>query len=103
MDTDHEDLDLGELADAGGVSARTIRYYVQQGLLPSPGTRGPKTRYERGLLDRLRPIKVLQRQHLPVSEIRRTLEGSTTRVCVARFTPPPSRRGATRRSGTCEK
>jgi DNA-binding transcriptional MerR regulator len=74
MDTAPDDLDLAQLAAAAGVTPRTVRYYVQQGLLPSPGTRGPGTRYDRSLLDRLQLIKLLQRQHLPLSEIRRRLE-----------------------------
>lgn len=69
-----EQWDLNELADAAGVTARTVRYYVQQGLLPSPATRGPGARYERDHLDRLRLIKRLQRQHYPLAEIRRRLE-----------------------------
>ena len=75
MDSPPDDLDLSQLASAAGVTPRTVRYYVQQGLLPSPGTRGPGTRYDRSLLDRLQLIKLLQRQHLPLSEIRRRLEG----------------------------
>ena len=72
---DHlESFDLNELSAAAGVTPRTIRYYVQQGLLPSPGTRGPGTRYERGHLDRLQLIRRLQRQHLPLAEIRKRLE-----------------------------
>lgn len=74
MDIDREELDLIQLAKAAGVTPRTVRYYVQQGLLPSPGTRGPGTKYDRALLDRLQLIKQLQRQHLPLSEIRRRLE-----------------------------
>lgn len=74
MDIDREELDLVQLAKAAGVTPRTVRYYVQQGLLPSPGTRGPGTKYDRALLDRLLLIKGLQRQHLPLSEIRRRLE-----------------------------
>jgi DNA-binding transcriptional MerR regulator len=66
--------DLTELSAAAGVTPRTIRYYVQQGLLPSPGTRGPGTRYDRVFLDRLQLIRRLQRQHLPLAEIRRQLE-----------------------------
>ncbi len=66
--------DLNELADAAGVTTRTIRYYVAQGLLPSPTTRGPGTRYDQGHLDRLQLIRRLQRQHLPLAEIRRQLE-----------------------------
>ena len=89
MITDPETFDLGELAGAAGVTPRTVRYYVQQGLIPSPGTRGPGTRYDRSHLDRLQLIKRLQREHLPLSEIRRRLEElSDDRVREAlRFAP----------------
>ena len=30
-----------DLVDLGGVTPRTIRYYIVQGLLPSPGNAGP--------------------------------------------------------------
>lgn len=63
--------DLSRLAD---VTPRTIRYYVAQGLLPSPGAAGPATRYGDGHLARLRLIKRLQREHLPLAEIRARLE-----------------------------
>jgi DNA-binding transcriptional MerR regulator len=69
-----DDLDLSELATAAGVTPRTVRYYVQQGLLPSPGTRGPGTRYDRTLLDRLHLIRRLQKLHWPLSKIRDRLE-----------------------------
>jgi DNA-binding transcriptional MerR regulator len=74
MVSDSDTFDLGELSSAAGVTPRTIRYYVQQGLLPSPGTRGPGTRYDRAHLDRLHLIRRLQREHLPLAEIRRRLE-----------------------------
>jgi len=67
-------FDLAELSDRAGVSVRTIRYYIQQGLLPSPEARGPGTRYEREHLDRLKLIRRLQREHLPLAEIRRRME-----------------------------
>lgn len=70
MDLFAHTLDLAELADAADVTPRTIRYYIQQGLLPAPGTRGPSTRYDAGHLDRIRLIKRLQREHLPLAEIR---------------------------------
>lgn len=63
--------DLARLAD---VTPRTVRYYVAQGLLPSPGAAGPATRYGDGHLARLRLIRRLQRQHLPLAEIRGRLE-----------------------------
>jgi DNA-binding transcriptional MerR regulator len=71
---DLQSFDLSELSDAAGVTPRTVRYYVQQGLLPSPGTRGPGTRYDRSHLERLQLIRRLQREHLPLAEIRRRLE-----------------------------
>lgn len=74
MVTDSDSYDLNELSAAAGVTPRTIRYYVQQGLLPAPGTRGPGTRYDRAYLDRLQLIRRLQRLHQPLAEIRKRLE-----------------------------
>jgi DNA-binding transcriptional MerR regulator len=67
-------FDLPELADRAGVTARTVRYYIQQGLLPAPEARGPLTRYTAAHLDRLQLIRRLQREHLPLAEIRQQLE-----------------------------
>ena len=68
-------IDLAELSARADVSVRTIRFYIQQGLLPSPESRGPGAHYTAEHLDRLRLIKRLQREHLPLAEIRRRLEG----------------------------
>lgn len=73
MDIDRDELDLAELAKEAGVTPRTIRYYVQQGLLPTPG-RGPGARYDRATVDRLQLIKLLQRRHQPLAVIRERLE-----------------------------
>src|SRR5687768_12267313 len=67
--------DLNELAERAGVTSRTIRYYIQQGLLPAPEAQGPSTRYGQGHLDRLLLIRQLQREHQPLAEIRAHLEG----------------------------
>jgi DNA-binding transcriptional MerR regulator len=67
------ELKLSELADAAGVSPRTVRYYIAQRLLPPPGRLGPMTRYGREHLDLLRLIKRLQEQRLSLAEIRRRL------------------------------
>ena len=64
---------LGELSDLADVTPRTIRYYVQQGLLRSPEGAGPLTRYEEGHLWRLRLTRQLQREHLPLADIRKRL------------------------------
>lgn len=66
--------DLTELSGRAGVTPRTVRYYIQQGLLRSPGTPGPGAKYDAGHLNRLRLIRRLQREHLPLAEIRRRLE-----------------------------
>lgn len=66
---------ISELADLAGVTPRTIRYYLSQGLLPSPGATGPGVKYGDEHLDRLRLIRGLQRQHLPLAEIRTQLAG----------------------------
>lgn len=65
---------LADLARLSDVTPRTIRYYVALGLLPSPAPAGPATRYGDGHLARLRLIRRLQRDHLPLAEIRIRLE-----------------------------
>jgi DNA-binding transcriptional MerR regulator len=66
-------FDLNELCEKSDVTARTVRYYIQQGLLPTPGL-GTGVRYGEGHLARLRLIRRLQREHLPLAAIRRRLE-----------------------------
>ncbi len=60
---------LHELAEEAGVSPRTVRYYVQRGLLPAPEFRGKDTAYGQEHLLRLHAIKRLQQTHLPLDEI----------------------------------
>lgn len=64
---------LTDLARLASVTPRTVRYYIGQGLLPSPGS-GPTARYGDNHLDRLLLIRKLQREHLPLAEIRRRLD-----------------------------
>lgn len=68
---------LTDLAKLAGVTPRTIRYYIMQGLLPSPGKQGPSTRYDDSHLELLRVIKKLQNAHLPLAEIRARLRTIT--------------------------
>ena len=74
MTSDHQRYSLTELANLAGVSVRTVRYYQSQGLLSSSGTSGPGAKYGEAHLDRLRLIRRLQREHLPLAEIRRQLD-----------------------------
>src|SRR5207247_8178787 len=56
------------------VTSRTVHFYIQAGLLRPAGTPGPGTRYDDGHLARLRLIRLLQKEHLPLAEIRKMLE-----------------------------
>ncbi len=64
---------LSDLVKLAGVSPRTVRYYIAQGLLPAPSQQGPNSRYTEQHLDRLRLIRKLQNAHLPLAEIRKQL------------------------------
>ena len=66
---------LTELADLAGVTPRTVRYYITSGLLPSSGRSGPGAKFGDEDLARLRLIRRLQREHLPLAEIRQRLAG----------------------------
>lgn len=72
------ELSIQELADAAGVSVRTIRYYIAEGLLPPAGTRGKSAAYGHDHLLRLRLIRRLVEQHRPLAEIRAKLAGLTS-------------------------
>lgn len=61
---------LTELADLAGVTPRTVRYYLAQGLLRTVGVAGPGAKYGDAHVARLRLIKRLQREHQPLAEIR---------------------------------
>jgi DNA-binding transcriptional MerR regulator len=94
MDVDYE---LKALCELAGVTPRTVYYYVQLGLLPGAGSVGPGARYGQGHLARLRLIRLLQQQHLPLGEIRQRLETlndgqaeALLREIEARKEPPPT-------------
>jgi DNA-binding transcriptional MerR regulator len=74
MSTTQPRYSLTELAGLAGVTTRTVRYYMSQGLLPSVGTSGPGAKYDDRHLARLRLVRRLQREHLPLAEIRQQLE-----------------------------
>ena len=66
---------IGELAARAGTTVRTVRYYVGQGLLPRPVGAGPRSVYGYEHLVRLAAIRMLKASYLPLSEIRRRLDG----------------------------
>lgn len=64
---------IEELADLGGVSRRTVRYYVQEGLLPAPLGVGRGKHYGPEHLECLLWVKSLQEEGLPLHDIQRRL------------------------------
>ncbi len=65
---------LDELAREAGTSPRTVRYYVQRGLLPPPAFKGKDTAYGPEHLARLRAIRRLQDAFFPLDAIAAELE-----------------------------
>jgi len=64
---------IGDLASLGGVSRRTVRYYVQEDLLPPPFGVGRGNHYGQEHLDQLQRVKALQEAGHTLDEIRRAL------------------------------
>ena len=67
------ELNIKDICVRTGVTPRTVHFYVQQGLLPPPDGAGRGARYTEAHLARLQLIKRLQKEHLPLNEIRRQL------------------------------
>ncbi len=87
---------LSELCEAADVSERTVRYYVAQGLLPSPGS-GRGVRWSPEHLERLLLILHLKEKHLPLAE--RSQQPAATAVdyvqqVLAGIRPAPARKSA---------
>jgi MerR family transcriptional regulator, copper efflux regulator len=68
-------MQIGRLADACGVSAKTLRFYEQRGLLPPPPrTDGGFRDYPPEALPRLRFIRDAQAAGMRLADIRRILD-----------------------------
>ncbi len=70
-----ENYSIGKLAKEAGVSVRTIRFYIDEGLLPAPQVHGRNTFYDDEYLDRLKLIRRLKDAFLPLREIRQKMQG----------------------------
>ncbi len=75
-------LRMGELAEASGVPAPTIKHYLREGLLPEPvKTSRNMAYYPPEFVDRIRLIKRLQeKRFMPLKAIRAVLEEDPDRA-----------------------
>ena len=86
---------MTDLEEQTGFNARTIRYYISQGLLPPAHGRGPGATYDLGHLLRLQAIQLLKANFLPLDEIKRRLGDLTNEDIAALLqveTAPPEDR-----------
>ena len=67
---------IQELSELTGFSRRTIRYYIQEGLLEPPAGRGRGGYYYDSHLNKLSKIRQLQNQGLKLGSIAQILEDS---------------------------
>lgn len=70
-----EDYLIHELAEKVGISVRTIRYYISEGLLPAPDTKGRYATFSEEYRLRLELILKLKDAFLPLKEIRDRIVG----------------------------
>ncbi len=70
-----EQLRIGELASATGVSAETIRYYEREGVLPDPARGNAKyRRYSADDVERVAFVRTSRELGFTVAEVRALLE-----------------------------
>ncbi len=72
-----DDLTLEDLSTYSGLSLRTLRYYIQEGILQGPDSRGKYARYSQEHLDRIELIRRLKELRLPLQEIGQIIENMT--------------------------
>ena len=70
MRKDERRLTIEELAESIGVSVRTVRFYITEGLIPGPGSRGKGATYGEEHLAKLALVRRLADRRVPLSDIR---------------------------------
>jgi Ca-activated chloride channel family protein len=80
---------INDLAKLVGVSPRTIRYYIEEGLLPEPHGSGRRQRYGREHEARLRVAKALRDLGLTVKGVRIALASTPIAVLEKRLAALP--------------
>jgi len=64
-------LTIEELAESVDVSVRTVRFYITEGLIPGPGSRGKGATYGEEHLAKLALVRRLAERRVPLADIRK--------------------------------
>ncbi len=83
MDDAPPSYGIDDLAERAGVSRRTVRYYVQQGLLAAPRGLGRGKHYTSAHLETLIRIRSLQEAGTPLAMIAKSLGAAALKVSSA--------------------
>lgn len=73
---------LENFSEKTGLPCRTIRYYIQIGILPPPEGGGRGSYYTDKHLERLKIIQAWSKQGTPLFKIKELLDGSSEQVTV---------------------
>ena len=77
MNTEDHQLSIGDLADRTGVSRRTVRFYVQRGIIDPPLGRGRGSYYTDHHVQQIHRVRSLQREGLSLERIDQIEEAPT--------------------------
>lgn len=79
MDRQHEPrFSIAELEEATGVTRRTIRFYINEGIVPPAIGQGRSASYDRSHVEALTLVKDLRDRNLSINEIRQLLAAEAT-------------------------
>lgn len=78
MEAGEPRFSLAELEESSGLNARTIRFYIAEGLVPPALGRGRSRYFTPDHLQLLAQIASLREQRLSIEEIRERLAGQAT-------------------------
>lgn len=89
MKNEHTGFTAEDLSSLAGMPRRTIRFYIQKGLVSRPEGKGKGAFYTRSHLEQLLTIRKWKDAGLTLERIQELLKGDTS---LGRPVPPPRRR-----------
>lgn len=81
---------LDELATLGGVTTRTLRFYLAEGLLPPPLGRGRGKHYDDAHLARLRSLQHYRAMGMDLAAIKQSFDNHYATAALNRGEYPPA-------------